>query len=152
MHIILFHDKSKKEITDEQYTKLLEQSVSGAKGIEIGGSFYTFSSMAKIPKKEDYEREYPDEAPEARNVFQELYGNTRDYTPIELNAEQQKGLMKGLLKGLKQFIDGELAKGRKPLNALKMYQEKLERYKRRFADQANKDLEKVAESFGGELI
>lgn len=151
MYIILFHDKSKKEITDEQYAKLLEVSATGAKGIEIGKSFYTFSSMAKIPNKEDYQREYPEEMPEARNVFEELYGNTRNYTPIESTAEQNKNRSRGLLKGLKQFIEGE-PKGRKQLNALKMYQEKLDKYKRKFADQANKELEEVAKSFGGEII
>lgn len=152
MHIILFHDKSKKEISDEQYAKLIQSSVSGAKGIEIGGSFYTFSSIAKIPKKEDFEREYPEEAPEARNVFQELYGDTRDYKPLERTAEQNKNQLKGLLKGLKQFIDEQLAVKVKPVHALEMYNSKLDIYKRRFADTANKELQDLAKSFGGELI
>jgi hypothetical protein len=152
MHIILFHDKSKKEISDEQYAKLIQSSVSGVKGIEIGGSFYTFSSIAKIPKKEDFEREYPEEAPEARNVFQELYGDTRDYKPLEQTTKNEQNQARGILKGLKKFIDEEMAKGQKPKWAIEKYTSRLENYKRKFAATANKELQEIAKSFGGELI
>ena len=69
MHIILFHDKSKKEVTKEQADKIMEASCTNAQGINIGGSFYKFSAISKIMTKEDFEREYPEEAPEARPVL-----------------------------------------------------------------------------------
>ena len=135
MHIVLFHDKSKKEITKEQADKLIEASCSNAQGANIGGSFYKFSAISKIMSQEDYYREYPEESPEQRNVFEELYGKSRDYTPLERTAEQDKNQFKGLLKGLKKFVDSELAKGRKPLHALKMYQEKLHNRRHKKQDQ-----------------
>ena len=133
--VIIFHDKGEKWITEKQADYVLEQSCQpNAKGIKLDGSFYTFSSMAKILSEKDYYEQYPDKRPETKNVFEEFYGNTRDYTPMERTAEQSKNQFSGLLKGLKSFIDGELKRGITPKYAIEIYEEKLERYKQKFAN------------------
>ena len=38
--------------------------------------------------------------------------------------------LKGLLIGLKDYIDQEIAKGNKPMNAIAIYRDKLEKYKK----------------------
>lgn len=58
-------------------------------------------------------------------------------TSIERQAIKHKHNFKGMLQGLKQFIDEEMAKGITPKHAIAIYQDKLGNYKRLFASNEN---------------
>ena len=47
--------------------------------------------------------------------------------------EKDKQSFKGMLQGLKSFIDGELRKGLMPENAMKLYEEQIKNYKQKYA-------------------
>jgi hypothetical protein len=134
--VILQHSGGVEFITQKQ-SELITQSISqGLKGIvrENGKGYLSFSSIADIMTLEKYYDKFPDKRPEqARNVFEEHYGGTRDYTPIEITAEQHQDQFRGILRGLKSYIDEELARGITPKHAIALYEQKLAKYKLEFA-------------------
>lgn len=62
-HIIRFHDKSKRTISQRQAEQLIEASVSGVNGITVGGGYIAFNSIAKILPENEYYDQYPQERP-----------------------------------------------------------------------------------------
>ena len=82
-YIILFHDNSTKEIS-EKIGKILTEKMenpNNMQGVNINGSFYKFSSIAKILTLNDYYQQYPDQRPET----------IKEWTyPIEGNQQIRK--------------------------------------------------------------
>lgn len=131
MHYIIYHDKSVELIEDKEAQILWDESCAGNKGVEINGKKYIFSSFAKILNENDYFAQYPEKAPAERNEF---VVPRSEYVSIEKMAEKRQGAFRGILKGLKQYIDEQLADGVTPKNAIAIYEQKLERYKQLFGN------------------
>ena len=50
---------------------------------------------------------------------------------MQINVKTENSTQfRGILIGLKRFIDEEIAKGNKPMNAIAIYRDKLEKYKK----------------------
>lgn len=148
--VIIFHDGSKVFITDNQAESVIQMSGGQSKGIKINGNYYTFSSISKIVSTQEYYNQYPDQVPDHRSeVFTET---TQPYESVEQQLESHKNQFKGVLKGLKQYIDEEITKGNKPLVAIKTYQEKLDKYKQKFKDYNNQTINELAREFNGVVV
>jgi len=133
-NVIIFHTGGEKWVSQKQADYILEQSCQpNAIGTKIDGSFYKFSTMAKILTTKDYYEQYPDKRVDVRNDFEDLYGDANAYQPMEKIIANSQTQSKGLLKGLKGFIDRELNSGNKPENAIRLYEDKLKAYKQKYA-------------------
>jgi hypothetical protein len=56
------------------------------------------------------------------------------------------------LRGLKEEIDIGISKGEKPLHAIEIYKKKLEKYKQKFKDFHDQQINELAEEFNGVVI
>lgn len=120
--IIIFHDKSNIFISEEQKNTLYSEPVVKSGKIIIDDQMYSLSSMSKVLSLDEFYRQYPDKAPEYRKEF-----NVEDVIPM--TEEQLRNMRRGVMKGLKQFIDEEVAKGGKPVKAKEIYDNRLNNYK-----------------------
>ena len=129
-HYIVFHDGSTMVVDKAQAEFLMEQSCKkDIKGCVVGNAFITFSSISKILDAHDYYAQYPEKAPTEHDEFIAPKSN---YTSIEKMAERRQNAFRGILKGLKQFIDEQLAEGITLRTAIAVYEEKLTKYKQLF--------------------
>lgn len=62
-HYIIYHDKSIEEVSEKVAEVIWSKSGTGARGVEVNGKKYIFSSIFKIRSEEDYFKEYPDRRP-----------------------------------------------------------------------------------------
>lgn len=60
--------------------------------------------------------------------------------------------MKQMLQGMKASIEEDLEKGVKPLEKIKIYNATLQKYKHDFAEEHEKEIEELAQQFGGKII
>lgn len=127
MHYIIYHDKSIEWVEDKTAKIIWDESCAGNKGIEINGRKYIFSSISKILPEEEFFRQYPGQAPPEEKTWTEPKD---EYTSMENLAKKSKENFKGLLKGLKQFIDEEKEKGETPKQTVQIFNEKVEQYKK----------------------
>jgi hypothetical protein len=100
-NVIIFHDKSKKMITNTQAQIIFKESGTEKKSILIDGSLITFSSISKVLTLEEFYNEYPTEKP---NIVPEWKETATDYRPLSDVASGNPKWLKGLIKGLKQYI------------------------------------------------
>ena len=129
-HYVIFHDKSTMVVNTEQANFLMEQSCKkDIKGCVVGNAFITFSSISKILNAHDYYAQYPEKAPTEHDEFIAPKSN---YTSIEKMAERRQNAFRGILKGLKQFIDEQPAEGITLRTATAVYEDKLTKYKQLF--------------------
>ncbi len=115
-HVIVFHDKSKKFITEAQSNLIFQASCGTSKSIttpQLG--LITFSAIAKIIELKEFYDQYPDERPEFRPEFKPE--PRAGYKTIEEQSLANTARRSGLAKGLKQFIRESEARGEDPLNA-----------------------------------
>ena len=77
MHIVVFHDKSTKEVSQKIADEIMTKSCdSKLQGIKVNDNFYKFSAISKIMPIEEFYKEYPDKRPpEVNNQFKNIYGN-----------------------------------------------------------------------------
>ena len=102
-HIIVFHDKSVLEITEEQQDKLLLASVSDKKFIKVNGQVINFAGINKILTLGEYYKEYPKEIPQQRDIFKrETYEELSVRELWESNIKRAKGIRDGLLKSIEE--------------------------------------------------
>ena len=100
-HIIIFHDKSTLFITEAQQDALLKASTSTNKFIKISGNVINFAGINKILPLGEYYREYPNTAPEQRDIFKvETYEELSIREMYEKNIRRAKGIKEGLLKSI----------------------------------------------------
>jgi hypothetical protein len=136
--VILQHNKAVEFITQKQAEDITEAMAQGARGIKRGSiGWLAFSSISDILPLETYYQKYPEKRPETPTAFNEYYGGSKEYTPIERTAEQHKDQFRGVLKGLKQYIDEQLAKGINPRSSIHLYETKLAKFKQEFAPKVN---------------
>lgn len=57
-----------------------------------------------------------------------------------------------MLIGMRDSIKKALDRGEKPLHDIKMYHEKLSKYKRDFKDEHDKEIKNIAKEFNGEIV
>lgn len=131
--VIVQHSGAVKYITEELSQKIIEAMASGANGFKDlhTKEWMTFSTIADIISLEEYYRRYPDKALEERKEYK-IEDDRYAGLTVEQIAELNQYRFKGLLKGLKQFIDEQLEKKITPKYAIAIYNEKLERYKKKF--------------------
>ncbi|MFA7663168.1 MAG: hypothetical protein WCX88_04630 [Patescibacteria group bacterium] len=105
--IIVFKDRSKKYITENQANALIIQSGnSAARGIMIDGGFIDFATIGKVLPVSEFYEQYPDERPGREvqpfnaDVFLKNYK-----TPLRERA------LNKLATGLKKYISGGEYKG-----------------------------------------
>lgn len=60
--------------------------------------------------------------------------------------------VKQMLISMKEKIDTDLKQGEKPLEAIKLYHQILTKYKTEFTAEHEKEVEDLAQQFGGEVI
>jgi hypothetical protein len=60
-HVIIFTDKSKKFISQLSYDDIMSQSAGDSGGIDIGGNYIRFQSIAKILTIDEFYKQYPEE-------------------------------------------------------------------------------------------
>ncbi len=114
--VIVYHDGSRKFITKPQEDLIFGAMNAGNKNIitPLLGQI-TFSAIAKVLSLSDFYDQYPDEMPETRNTFDEVYpeysrgGSGQVRTPTE-NA--RKLMIEGALKSCQEAgkSDEETAK------------------------------------------
>lgn len=112
--VIIFHDGSRKFITNRQADIVISQSTTAAKGIKIDGSFIAFSSISKILTLQEFYNEYPDERPpETQNkVFTTPAGDMLDRVISPLKLKQQRiRAFEQMIKGIKKYIDSDKNQG-----------------------------------------
>lgn len=150
--VIIFHDGSKKFITESQASLIMQSSNGQNKSITTPNlGMISFSSIAKVITLKEYYEQYPDQVPEYRKETN-LNELPKQYETLEQQLEGHKNQFKGVLKGLKSFIDEEIKKGNKPLNAIKTYEEKLKNYKQKFKYSNDQIINEIAKDFNGELV
>jgi hypothetical protein len=94
MHYIIYHDKSQEQVEDRVAEIIWQKSSEGLKGVELNGSKYLFSSIAKILKEDDYFKQYPDRRPESSfNQFEENY--SAELNQVRQPTERAKEFMRG---------------------------------------------------------
>lgn len=113
--VIINHDGSKVFVDEEEYKTIWQDSANSQKrGIGLKNkTFVAFSSIAKLLTIDEFYKQYPQELPAPQK-------DMSPYVSIEkcaLSSEERKN---GLIRGLKQFIAGEEAKGIIPLKAKAM--------------------------------
>jgi hypothetical protein len=99
--VIIFFDGSRKFVTKNQADFIITESTGSKKGIVIDGSFRTFSSISKVLAISEFYQEYPEEQP---NLIQR-WEEPREYISIEKKAWSKTKWLKGLIAGLKEYID-----------------------------------------------
>ena len=110
-HIIIFFDGSIRNISKERYETILHQScLPNSKKFVLDGKLYSFGDVKKLYTLNDYYEEYPDKIPPKSDIFQ-----AKEVIPLTI--EQIKNNQRGLMRGLKQFIDEQTALGIKTPNA-----------------------------------
>lgn len=149
-YVILQHNKAVEFIDEKTMELMTAGMVQGAKGMKRkDGTFLPFSSIADTLTLDQYYAKYPDARPSLERTAEQIAAERDKYKPIEFQASKRQKAYRGLLQGLKKFID----ENGKPAKALKIYTDKLADYKRLFGGKDDRsDLEKIAEDFGGEII
>lgn len=93
-NIILFKDKSKLWINENDYQKLVQINDNNVK-FKIDGNVYDYFDVSKVLTREEYYQEYPDDRP-------------MNFDRIVTNYAKpsRKRALQGMIKGLEQFING----------------------------------------------
>lgn len=116
--VIIFHDKSHKFITQDQYHGIImAQSNPNIKNIKLGDNLYYLGGINKILNIEEFYDEYPDKRPDPKFKTTSTYTSLTERVPVS-------GLP-SLVKGLQNFVDQEVTTGKIPHKAMSL----LERYK-----------------------
>lgn len=122
--VIIFHDGSKKFITEPQASLIFQVSAGQTKSITTPNlGMITFSSIAKIISIDDFYEQYPEQRPEYRQEWKEQ--PVEPYQTLEEQALATERGRNGLIKGLEQFIREAESRGESTVNA----QEILNNYK-----------------------
>jgi len=120
-HIILFHDHSRRLITEADSQIYFQGRRQGKTAMIIDGGSYAFSSMAKVLSVQEFYEQYPAERPQktAENKFPTL-DEMINVAPNRIRA------LKGIIAGLKNYISGPEYQGtKKPIELLKVMEERL---------------------------
>lgn len=119
MNIIIFHDNTIKEITDEQKEKIYQASSNpNIKHMRIDDDLIAFSSISRIVKEDNYYSQHPDKRPQYENYtfsdadeFRQLKERKmlerKNYKSILTRAEKERRPLEQMIKGLKRFIGGK---------------------------------------------
>lgn len=122
--VLMFHDKSHKLITETQfYAIIAPYSDPNTTKIQIGVSFYSKASIAKILTLEEFYTEYPTQRPEPRVNQFEKYDNLPDNIPVHA--------LPSLVRGLKRFLDEQKALGVETPKAQALYDSYLKKLNRK---------------------
>jgi len=125
-NVIIFHDKSKVFITNQQKDLCYSEVASRSGKIIIDGQMYSLSNMAKVLSIEDFYQQYPEERPPERKEFD-------NEEVIPMTPEQVKNMRKGLMIGLKRYIDEQKAQGKEPKTAKIIYERKLTNFQGQYS-------------------
>lgn len=129
--VIIFHDGSKKFITEDQAVEIMRASGSQLKSIttpKLG--MISFSSIAKIITLKDFYDQYPDQMPETKPELK-----VEEVKPMSLDeqAKHSQTVRNGLIQGLEREIAIAEARGDSQIAA----REILERFKKGKASEHN---------------
>jgi hypothetical protein len=114
--VIIFHDSSRKMITEPQANLIFQASAGQNKSIttpQLG--MITFSAIAKIISLNDFYEQYPDERPDYRPEWKAE--PTEPYKSVQDQIQANEAMRSGVVKGLEQFIRGAESRGETPDNA-----------------------------------
>lgn len=153
-YVILQHNKAVEFIDEKTMELMTAGMVQGAKGMKRkDGTFLPFSSIADTLTLDQYYAKYPEARPTLERTPEQIAADREKYKPIEFHASKRQQAFKGLLVGLKKFVEEEKSAKRNYTNALKMYQDKLKKYVQLFGGKDTRsELEKIAADFGGEVV
>jgi hypothetical protein len=119
-YIIVFQDGSKKWITRKAYDALVRFEGDASSKLRIEGNIYKWNDIKKVLNKEEYYREYPENAPQTftlDRVEQVMFGNTERIT--------SERAITGIIAGLKRYISSSDYKGTQaPHELLKKYEKR----------------------------
>lgn len=145
MSIIIFHDNTTKDITDEQRDAIFEASSNpNIKNIRIGNSLIAFSSISRILDDNEYYSQLPEKKREYLNLDlkeepyevelkqlkeQKLLEKQNYVSPIE-QAKKKRKPLEYMIKGLEGYINSNRNQGTgKPEKLLEKMKFKLDSLK-----------------------
>jgi len=104
--VVVFHDGSYKYINKDFAEKIFEASTSGLENIEIAGSLYKFSAVAKIISYQEFELEYPNKIKKERKSISpsEYYTYPEGVPEMKISDYNSDRARQGMIKGLKDYI------------------------------------------------
>lgn len=114
--VMIFHDGSKRFITDSQASLIFQASCGTNKSIttpQLG--MITFSSIAKIISIEDFYDQYPEERPEYRPEWKET--PVEPYKSVQDQIQANEAMRSGVVKGLESEIISRKLRGESTANA-----------------------------------
>lgn len=101
-HVMIFFDGSYKYITAQQGEGIMGLT-GNAESVEIDGQLYKISSIQKVLTTESFSEQYPEKIRQERENDVPVYPTLMEYERVE--EWQGERALKGLLKGINQFID-----------------------------------------------
>ena len=126
-HVILFHDKSRKFITEEKHNKIYELSANPSiKMFWLNKQSYSFGSISKMLPISEFYEQYPDERPPSY-ATQNYEDPIPDYSDSAMSKyEHDERRLEMFIQGLNGYVDGPNYQGTDGPNViLKKYQSKL---------------------------
>ena len=87
-HFIVFHDRTKIEVTEKQADKVMEASGTTAKFIRLQGRLINFSSIAQIIPTDEYYKSNPEKRTENAEYLKP-FPNYKGFEKTYLNTEKR---------------------------------------------------------------
>jgi len=122
-YFILFFDKSIKEITENDYSAIIESAMNDAPSFSLDGNLIKHSAYQQILNETEFYKQYPNYKPV---VYEDKF---KKYESIERKISNNTNWIKGMIKGIEQHIaeqGGVEYASRKSLDLLTQWQKKLE--------------------------
>jgi hypothetical protein len=139
-HVVIFHDKSKKFISQAAHDAIWNMSSTGSEKLRLGDNMISFSSIAKILTLKEFYTQYPDERRKLDEKAQIEYKNFNGlgYRGI-IDSCKTTFAIESMIRGLKEYISSTPEKpvclngtdkawykgGEEPLELLKLMENKL---------------------------
>lgn len=98
-YYILFFDKSIKEITEADYSAIIESAMNDAPSFSLDGNLIKHSAYQQILNETEFYKQYPNYKPV---VYEDKFAK---YDSIERKISNNTNWIKGVIKGIQQHID-----------------------------------------------
>lgn len=101
--VIMFFDGAKVFVTKQQADKIMQLSVTSAKGINLEGDYYSFGSISKIITTEEYYKQFPKKVPVSYGKFTEM-PKAKSWSENK-SKEKRIRMLEQMIKGITKFIN-----------------------------------------------
>lgn len=127
--VIIFHDKSHRMITEDQFNKLvINYSNPNVTKIQLGDSLFSKNSISKILTVDEFNKEYPQEVSDRK--YEDGF---KKYEGITQRSIGPNGLA-SMIRGLEKFIQGyRLKYDQNPTKAIFERDRLIKKYEKQYA-------------------